>query len=72
MHLCHGSQRSGRLVSVFREPDRELLSPRVAKGPQRKGPRGEPPVRLSSCELGRLWMMHGSSLGRRPWVSGFV
>lgn len=33
---------------------------------------GGPPVRLSSWELGRLWMMRGSSLGRGSWVSGLV
>lgn len=37
-----------------------------------EGTTGGPPVRLSSCELGRLWMMRGRSLGRGSWVSGLV
>lgn len=33
---------------------------------------GGRPVRLSSCELGSLWMMRGGSLGRGSWGSGLV
>jgi hypothetical protein len=57
----------------FSEPGREEEVDRWRCPRDHKGrDHGGPPVRLSSCELGRLWMMRGSSLGRGSWVSGLV
>lgn len=72
MHLCHGSQRPGCLESVFQSLAGRSLFAGSDQGDHKGRDHGGGPVRLSSCELGSLWMMRGGSLGRGSWGSGLV